>query len=981
MKEPAVSEEMEPFADNIDPPARIIITLGLLLAAIWCAVYLARPDFVDTLQFKLTDAIVADAPDTGITDRVVVVDIDEPSLDAWGQWPWPRSRLARLLDGIAGMGARSIALDFIMAEPDRTSLKTLHEELKRELGLLQDGTNAPPTLPDNDAVMAATLSGGPFVLGYEFYFEDNHRNNAGCHLTPLELIDIQQPANGPAPLTLPQAKGAVCNIDLLARAAPYSGFLNGRADADGRLRRLPLVIRYGQAVYPNLALAALLPTVIGQPVMLKQRSSSPSSLTLGDHSIPIDDNGNLRIRFADKQSTLRHISADRVLTGLVDESEIKNRMVFVGLSASGLASAYQTPADGLFTAVEVHAQALETILSNNYIHRHTGMVLSEVILSMMVAFLYSLCIARLEFVTTTAIGAAGIIGLGGGAQLLFNSRQMLVSPLLPAVVIVSSGLFLMLFKYWTRQRKARRGLQDALILMRSSQKDLNAIIKTIPDIVFRLDASGRITFISPALAKYKKQPEELVGKPILDLVIPEDRDLASHRINERRTGDRATTDLEVRLMLSSADGEEAGQERVFSVSAQGIYANAPPDTASFSGTQGIARDINDRKHLEDKLERSKKMEAMGSLAAGVAHDLNNILSGLVSYPELLLLDLPPNSPMRDSIKTIQRSGQRAADIVQDMLMIARRGAKNFDIINLNDAIRGYLTTPEYKNLAGNHPNIRVTTDLAEDLMNVKGSSVHILKVIMNLVGNAAEAMPAGGTICLLTRNRYLDTAIDRYERIPEGEYVMLCITDEGVGIPPEEFHRIFEPFYSKKRMGRSGSGLGMTVVWNTIKDHSGFVDIKSREGDGTRFHVFLPATREEDCAAKRRVVLQDYTGTERILVVDDIPEQLEIAVRMLGRLGYQVASASGGAQAVAHVKANTVDLLVLDMVMPPGIDGLETYRRILDIHPGQKAIIASGYAPSDRVKAMQEMGAGVHIRKPYTMEKIGLAVRRELDRK
>ncbi len=242
-------------------------------------------------------------------------------------------------------------------------------------------------------------------------------------------------------------------------------------------------------------------------------------------------------------------------------------------------------------------------------------------------------------------------------------------------------------------------------------------------------------------------------------------------------------------------------------------------------------------------------------------------------------------------------------------------------------------------------------------------------------------MPAGGTICIQTRNRYLDTSIDRYERIPEGEYVLLRITDEGVGIPPEELHRIFEPFYSKKRMGRSGSGLGMTVVWNTIKDHAGFVDIQSREGDGTRFHVFLPATREEENGTQRRVVLQDYTGTERILVVDDIPEQLDIAVRMLSRLGYQVASASGGEKAMAHVKANPVDLLVLDMVMPPGIDGLETYRRILDIHPGQKAIIASGYAPSDRVKAMQDMGAGEYIRKPYTLEKIGLAVRRELDRK
>jgi CheY-like chemotaxis protein len=210
---------------------------------------------------------------------------------------------------------------------------------------------------------------------------------------------------------------------------------------------------------------------------------------------------------------------------------------------------------------------------------------------------------------------------------------------------------------------------------------------------------------------------------------------------------------------------------------------------------------------------------------------------------------------------------------------------------------------------------------------------------------------------------------------------MLRISDEGVGIPPEELQRIFEPFYSKKRMGRSGSGLGMTVVWNTVKDHAGFVDIQSQEGEGTRFDVFLPATREEDHRTDQRVVLQDYTGTERLLVVDDIQEQRDIAVRMLGKLGYQVASASGGEEAVAYMQAHAVDLLVLDMVMPPGIDGLETYRRILDVHPGQKAIIASGYAPSDRVKAMQDLGAGDYIRKPYTLEKIGLAVRRELDRR
>ncbi len=982
MKAPAVSEAMDASTQDMDPSVSLTVALGVGLTILLSAVYLIRPDFIDHLQFKLTDAIVADAAETGITDRVVVVDIDEPSLDAWGQWPWPRSRLATLLNGIAGRGARCIALDFIMAEPDRTYLKPRQEALQHQSGIPQPhGGIDPPLLQDNDAVLAATLSSGPFALGYTFQFAGPFRTDRNCLIHPLEVVTIQNPSSGTGSLTLYQAQGAVCNLELLAAAAPHSGFLNGQPDEDGRLRRLPLLIRYEQSVYPNLALAALLSTVDHQPVILKEGSLGQNWLNLGQHSIPLDDNGNLLIRFTGKQSKLLHIPADRVLTGQVDESEIKDRVVFVGLSASGLALDYLTPVDGRYTAVEVHSQALETILSKNFIRRHTRTVHVEIFLAVIVGILYSLCVARLEFVRTTLIGAAGLAGLWAGTQILFDTRQLLLSPLLPSAVILTSGVFLMLFKYWTRQRKARHRLQDALILMKSSERELNAIIKTIPDIVFRLDASGRITFISPAMAKYKKAPEELIGKHILEIVNPEDRNMAAYRINERRTGVRATTDLEVRLILSSNESEDDGENRYFSVSAEGIYGKASPDAESFVGTQGIARDIDQRKHLERKLEQSKKMEAMGSLAAGVAHDLNNILSGLVSYPELLLLDLPPDSPMRDQIETIQRSGQRAADIVQDMLMIARRGVRNHSIINLNEAIHSYMKTPEFKRLSENHPGIRITTDLADDLMNIKGSLVHVLKVIMNLVGNAAEAMPAGGSITVNTRNRYLDTAIDRYERIPEGEYVALRIADEGVGIPPEELSRIFEPFYSRKRMGRSGSGLGMTVVWNTVKDHAGYVDIHSREGDGTRFDLFLPATREENSGTQRRVVLEDYTGTERILVVDDIPEQLDIAVRMLGKLGYQVASASGGEEAVAFLQTHAMDLLVLDMVMPPGIDGLETYRRILDIHPDQKIIIASGYAPSERVKAMQSLGAGEYIRKPYTLEKIGLAVRRELDRK
>ena len=967
-------------SNRFNPSVLWTACIGVAVSAVCVLFYLVSPPFVTLLNNKVTDAIVV-RHSVGASDtRVVVVDIDEKTLHKYGQWPWPRYQLARLLEAVAQMGATGIGLDIVMAEPDRTSLKALREAIQREYGFQFETGSMPENVLDNDTVLVDTLTKGPFVLGYEFLFEGSADEKASCRLHPLNLLRIQKQPAANTRDAFYQADSVVCNLARFSDAVSYSGFLNGHPDADGILRRLPLVIRYGQEHYPGLALATLLQAGRHTKMTLLQTTSGPDKLIYGDKAIPVDRQGYLRVRFRTGAAALRHVSALDILTGQMPEKAFKDQIVFIGLSASGLNSVYPTPAGTLLSEVEVHAQMAATILSGNYIRRSADMVYIEVLVSVLLALLYSLCMARFAFAWTTGIGALGLFGVWLGANLIFRHAQFLFSPFLPAACILACGVFLPLFTYGSRQRSARRSVSDAVILMKGSEKKLDAIIQTIPDIIFRLDTSGRITFISPAITKYAKQPQELIGKHILDIVAPEDRGVAEYKINERRTGKRATSDMEMRLLLSPPEKNKAGEERYFSVSAEGIYTKEAPDKNSFLGTQGIARDISRRKLLEHQLEQSKKMEAIGSLAAGVAHDLNNILSGLVSYPELLLLDIPQDSPMRKKIETIQRSGQRAAAIVQDMLTIARQGVSNYEILHLNATIADYLRSPECGKTFATHPGIRLEKALSDDLMNVKGSRVHILKVIMNLVNNAAEAMPAGGTITLSTCNRYLDTARDAYEQIPEGEYVRLSVLDEGVGIAEDDLPRVFEPFYTKKMMGQSGSGLGMTVIWSTVKDHGGYVDIRSREGDGTRFDIYLPATREVAANKARRVVLQDYVGTERILVVDDVPEQRDIAVRMLGKLGYDVTSLPSGEKAVEFMQTHTVDLLVLDMVMLPGIDGLETYRRICEKHPRQKAIIASGYSESERVKALQALGAGGYLRKPYTMEKIGMAVRFELDR-
>ena len=266
------------------------------------------------------------------------------------------------------------------------------------------------------------------------------------------------------------------------------------------------------------------------------------------------------------------------------------------------------------------------------------------------------------------------------------------------------------------------------------------------------------------------------------------------------------------------------------------------------------------------------------------------------------------------------------------------------------------------------------------MLNIDGSPVHIRKVVMNLVANASEAIKGSGSVTISTMNRYIDRPLRGYDDVNIGEYAVLSVSDDGSGISSDDLERIFEPFYTKKVMGRSGTGLGLAVVWNVMQDHQGYIDVNSDE-NGTTFEVYFPITRDEISDKDLSIPIKDYKGNgETILVVDDVESQREISSKMLDTLGYKAKAVSSGEEAVEYLKQNTVDLLLLDMIMDPGINGLETYERVIEIHPNQKAIIISGFAESDEVKEAQKLGAGRYIKKPVTLEKIGLSVKEELEK-
>jgi len=507
--------------------------------------------------------------------------------------------------------------------------------------------------------------------------------------------------------------------------------------------------------------------------------------------------------------------------------------------------------------------------------------------------------------------------------------------------------------------------------IRASEAKSRALLDAMPDVMFQLDRNGYFLEYHGTQQDLYLSPDSFLGKNIKDVLSADLAELHHQKAEQALK----TRQLQVFEYDQPINGQTMYFEcRMVAISDESILAVVRNISANKQAAADKAR-------LEEQLRKAQKMEAIGTLAGGVAHDLNNVLSGLINYPELILMDLPDDSPLKSSVLAIQKSGEKAANIVQDMLTLARRGVAVSEVVNLNDTITDYLRSPEYETLKRTHPGLKLEVRLEPDPLSITGSPVQLAKTVMNLVSNAAESLVHSGTVSISSENRYIDKPISGYDDIEEGDYVTLTVSDTGIGIAATDIERIFEPFYTKKAMGRSGTGLGMAVVWGTVKDHKGYIDVQSTEGQGTRFFIYLPASRQPSARTASGSSIEAYRGKgELLLVIDDVKDQRQIATGILTKLGYRVESVASGEEAVEYLKTHRADLLILDMIMDPGIDGLETYRQILDVQPAQKAIIASGYSESERVKEALKLGAGAYVKKPYLIEKIAVAVRQELDR-
>lgn len=515
-------------------------------------------------------------------------------------------------------------------------------------------------------------------------------------------------------------------------------------------------------------------------------------------------------------------------------------------------------------------------------------------------------------------------------------------------------------------RESEANLREAQEIARMGRWDLDM-------------ATGRLMWSDGIYALFEVSRENFSAsyEAFLDFVHPEDRALVDQAYRDS-VENKINYEIEHRLLMK--DG------RIKRVSEMG--RTEYDETGKPVRSVGTVQDITERRRAEEenralaeRLQRAEKMEALGQLAGGVAHDLNNVLGILSGYSELLLEQIPEGHRSRGYVEKILQSTEKGAAIIQDLLTLARRSVPVSDVVNLNRVVSDFVKSLVFERMKDSCPSVTFKAEYDKNLLNIKGSPVHLEKTVMNLVSNAAESISGPGEVTIRTESRYLDKAIRGYDEVREGDYAVLVVSDTGMGIPDDSREKIFEPFYTKKMMGRSGTGLGLAIVWGTVKDLNGYIDVQTELGKGSTFSLYFPVTREELVEQQQKERMERYMGKgESVLVIDDVAEQRDIAAGLLARLGYEAHTVSSGEEAVEYLRENQTDILVLDMIMPPGIDGLETYQRILTIHPKQKAILVSGFSETEQVREAQRLGAGVYVRKPYLMEKIGMAVRDELDR-
>ena len=502
--------------------------------------------------------------------------------------------------------------------------------------------------------------------------------------------------------------------------------------------------------------------------------------------------------------------------------------------------------------------------------------------------------------------------------------------------------------------------------LRNSEQSYRSLVDGVRDVIFALSPGGEVTSLNPAFEEMTGfPPAEWVGRPFEAFVHPDDVPLALDLFGRVLQGEPRPT-IQFRILT------RAGTYRVAEFS-----ATAQLRDGRLTGILGIGRDVTERLGLEQQLRQAQKMEAVGRLAGGIAHDFNNILTAITGHADLLLEDLGHHDPRRADVDEIRRSAERAAGLTRQLLAFSRQQVLQPKVVDLNALVLDMDKL--LRRLIGE--DVELATVLDPTLGRVTADPGQLEQVIVNLAVNARDAMPQGGKLTLETRNIDLDSSYTlEHSLVKPGPYVQLTVSDSGIGMDEETQAHAFEPFFTTKPRGQ-GTGLGLAMVYGTVKQSGGFIWVYSEPGRGATFKIYLPRVDAPvESAAPPAPVERPPRGSETVLLAEDEPAVRAIARQALERQGYTVLAAPSGADALALAAQHgaTIHLLLTDVVMP-GMSGRDLADRLTAQRPGIRVLYISGYTDNAIVRhGMLEPGLA-YLQKPFRPDALVRKVREVLD--
>jgi PAS domain S-box-containing protein len=496
--------------------------------------------------------------------------------------------------------------------------------------------------------------------------------------------------------------------------------------------------------------------------------------------------------------------------------------------------------------------------------------------------------------------------------------------------------------------------------LKRTEESYQSLVQNSPDLIYILDNENNFTFANITFEKLLGYPpDHLIGRPFESIVNEQDRFKAKSLLAENNSG-ASSHNSELWLQVN----ENRNKKRLFEISHALIKYETDDGSVTGYRIHGAARDITYRKQLEDQLLHAKKMEAIGTLASGLAHDYNNILTNILGYTSLIQMQVNPDAPFHSKLKGIEQCVDNGAKLTRQLLDFAGNSPTDLVPVNINHLIQ--RTSHMY---GRTNKGILIETVYHPKVWTVEVNESQIEQILLNLLINAGHAMPKGGTIYIITENVVIN---DNHQIMPvasQGSYIKITVRDTGIGMTEETQQRIFEPFFTTKEAGK-GTGLGLSSAYSNIKKHGGSITVSSQLGEGTVFSIFLPSS-EKSVEVKKEASPMARKGSGTILLVDDEEETAIIGKEILESLGYNVLTAGNGYDGVELFKENkdSINLTIIDLIMPR-MRGGELFDRLKKIDPESKILLASGCNINDEAQEILQRGCDGFIQKPFGAQKL-----------